>query len=65
LRFDEVFADITDKTPAYGDNTVRVFDTTGRMVYSAPRAAFNINNVEAKGVLVVKDGTEAKKIIRQ
>ncbi len=58
-------ADITDKTPAYGDNTVRVFDTAGRMVYSAPRAAFNINNVEAKGVLVVKDGTETKKYIRQ
>lgn len=57
-------APIADNQNAASDGIVRVFDTTGRLVYHASKALFNVNDIPAKGVLIVKDGTEAKKILK-
>lgn len=56
---------ITYNRPAYEDCTVRVYDTTGRMVYSSQKSLFNINDVPAKGVLVVKSGNTTQKVVKQ
>lgn len=44
--------------------TVRVYDTTGREVYSAPASTFSLNDVPATGMLIVKQGTESKKVVK-
>ncbi len=46
-------------------NTVRVYDTTGREVYTAPAATFSLNDVPASGLLIVKQGTESKKVVKE
>lgn len=43
---------------------VRVYDAAGRQVYSAVKSQFNINNVPASGVLVVKNGNKTTKVIK-
>ena len=42
----------------------RVYDATGRLVYSAPSSHFNPWNVPAHGILVVKEGNKVRKIVR-
>ncbi len=44
--------------------TVRVYDTTGREVYSAPASTFSLNDVPATGMLIIKQGAESKKVIK-
>ncbi len=44
--------------------TVRVYDTTGRQVYSAPASTFSLNDVPASGLLIVKQGAESKKVMK-
>ena len=44
--------------------TVRVYDTTGREVYTAPAATFSMKDVPASGLLIVKQGAESKKVMK-
>lgn len=55
---------IADDTRTSADNTVRVYDTTGRLVYYAPQSLYNENDIPVKGVLIVKQGTQTKKIFK-
>lgn len=53
---------------AYGDdaqgNTVTVYDAQGRMVYKSAAADFNINAVPATGLLIIKNGSKVKKVLK-
>ena len=42
----------------------RVYDQSGRLVYTAPTKSFNLWDVPARGVLVVKQGETVKKVVR-
>ena len=55
---------ITDDTRVSADNTVRVYDTAGRLVYYAPKSLYNDNDIPSKGIFIVKQGTNTKKIIK-
>ncbi len=55
---------IADDTRTSADDTVRVYDTTGRLVYYAPASLYNEDDIPAKGVLIVKQGTQTKKILK-
>ena len=46
------------------DGLTRVFDTSGRLVYAAPDAKFNLWDVPAHGILVVKQGNQVRKVVR-
>lgn len=56
---------ITSNAQPYDNGMVRVYDTMGREVYSAHKSLFNISDVPAKGVLVVKSGADTRKIVKQ
>lgn len=45
-------------------NTVRVYDCSGREVYSADKSAFRLSDVPASGVLVIKKGANAIKVVK-
>ena len=45
------------------DTPVRVYDTTGRLIHTATVATFNPANVNASGVVVVRQGSRAKKMV--
>jgi len=49
--------------PAVDDGITRVYDLQGRVLYSAPTAAFNIKNVPGRGIVIVKQGDKATKIV--
>ena len=55
---------IADESRSHADTTVRVYDTTGRLVYYAPASLYSDNDIPAKGVLIVKQGTQTKKILK-
>lgn len=55
---------VSDNATGASDGNVRVFDTTGRLVYQASKALYNEKDIPAKGILIVKDGTTAKKILK-
>ncbi|MBP3829285.1 MAG: C10 family peptidase [Bacteroidaceae bacterium] len=42
----------------------RVFDTTGRLIYSCPTPQFNLWDVPAHGILIVKQGEKAQKVVK-
>jgi len=46
------------------DDITRVYDTAGRLVYSAPTRQFNLWDVPARGILVVKQGQMVRKVVR-
>ena len=46
------------------DNLTRVYDTAGRLVYTAPTRQFNLWDVPARGILVVKQGNKARTVVR-
>lgn len=46
------------------DGTVRVYTVDGVLVYSAPADGFNISDVPAKGLLIVKKGQEVTKVMK-
>ena len=46
------------------DGLTRVFDTSGRLVYAAPDSQFNLWEVPAHGILVVKQGSQVRKVVR-
>ena len=41
-----------------------VYDTVGRLVYTAPTARFNLWDVPVRGILIVKDGDSVRKVVR-
>lgn len=55
---------VSGDTTGASDGIVRVFDTTGRLVYQASKALYNEKDIPAHGILIVKDGTTAKKILK-
>ena len=46
------------------DGITRVYDMQGRLVHTAPTATFNLWSVPARGVLVVKQGNNVRKVAR-
>ncbi len=46
------------------DGLTRVFDAAGRLVYAAPTARFNLWDVPARGILVIKQGDAVRKVVR-
>lgn len=46
------------------DGMTRVYDSAGRLVHASPTTQFNIWNVQAHGVLIVKQGDKVQKIVR-
>ena len=46
------------------DGLTRVYDTVGRLVYSAPTQQFNLWDVPARGILVIKQGGQSRKVVR-
>lgn len=46
------------------DGTTRVYDSTGRIVYTAPTASFSVKDVPAHGILIIKNGSLARKIVK-
>lgn len=55
---------VNSKLATSDDGLTRVYDTTGRLVHTAPTAQFNLWDVPARGILIVKQGDSVKKIIR-
>lgn len=46
------------------DGIIRVYNLSGHLVYAAKSADFDIETVPAKGVLIVKNGSMIKKIVK-
>lgn len=46
------------------DGITRVYDTAGRLIYTSPTPRFNLWDVQAHGVLVIKQGDNVKKVVR-
>ena len=46
------------------DNLTRVYDASGRLVYSVPCGKFNLWDVRARGLLIVKEGRRTWKVVR-
>lgn len=55
---------ITHFSDVSTDGMTRVYDASGRMVYSAPSQRFNLWDVSAHGLLFVKEGANVRKVIR-
>ncbi|MBR1682627.1 MAG: C10 family peptidase [Bacteroidaceae bacterium] len=55
--------DIKGQTIA-DDGITRVYDLQGRLVHTAPTASFNLWEVPARGVLVIKQGNDVRKVAR-
>lgn len=46
------------------DGKTRVYDASGRLVYSTSTASFNLWDVPVRGILVVKQGSQVRKVVR-
>lgn len=46
------------------DAMTRIYDTNGRLVYSSPTSQFNLWDIPARGILIVKQGGQTRKVIR-
>lgn len=46
------------------DALTRVYDGTGRLVYTSPTPQFNLWSVPARGLLIVKQGDSTRKVVR-
>ena len=46
------------------DGVTRVYDLQGRLIYTAPTDQFNLWNVPARGILVIKQGDNVRKVAR-
>lgn len=49
---------------ADGDGTVRVYTADGVLVYTSPADSFSIDDVPARGLLIVKNGANTTKIMK-
>lgn len=52
-------------TGGNGDGTVRVYTADGVLVYTAPAAGFRLDDVPARGLLIVKRGAETVKVVKK
>lgn len=50
--------------PFQSDGFTRVYDTEGRLIHQARTAAFSLDDVNAHGVLIIKDGNGVKKVTK-
>lgn len=50
--------------PSVAGALTQVYDASGRLVYSTPSESFNLWDVPARGLLIVKQGNETRKIVR-
>lgn len=55
---------IESVTPTTDKGQTQVFDAAGRLIHSCPTARFNINDVKAKGVIIIKDGKGMRKVLK-
>ena len=55
---------LKDSASADAASLTRVYDTSGRLVYSAPSQSFSLWDVPARGILVVKQGEKTRKVVR-
>lgn len=46
------------------DSEIRVYDTSGRMIYKSAKANFRISDIPDHGVMILRQGTSVKKIIK-
>jgi hypothetical protein len=46
------------------DGMTHVYDTQGRLVYSAPASSFNINAIPCNGILLVKQNGMIRKVVK-
>ena len=46
------------------DGMTRVYDTAGRLIHTAPTTQFNLWDVPARGILVVEQGGQSRKVVR-
>ena len=60
---DGIYA-VRQEAAKVSDNITRVYDTAGRLVYTAPTRQFNLWDVPARGILVVKQGEQSRKVVR-
>ena len=54
----------TASSSSHTDGLTRVFDSTGRLIYLAPTARFNLWDIPAHGILFVKEGDSVRKVVR-
>lgn len=45
-------------------NQTRVYDLQGRLIYTAPTAQFNFNDVPTHGTFIVKQGDKVRKVLK-
>lgn len=57
-------SDLSVSKTTSNDGLTRVYDASGRLVYSSPTAHFNLWDVPARGILVVKQGNNVHKVVR-
>lgn len=55
---------LTAYSQSDADALTRVYDTAGHLVYSAPSESFNLWSVPARGLLIVKQGSSTRKVVR-
>ena len=46
------------------EGTIRVYDLSGKQVYVSDVKKFQIDNIPATGVLIIRNGSLVKKIIK-
>lgn len=54
-----------NKEDGNADGAVKVYTADGRMVYSADSRNFKLSDVPAKGLLIIKSGSNIKKVVLQ
>lgn len=57
-------SDIQQISPTSKDNSVRVYDETGKLVYVSSPETFRIDNIRGHGLFIIKQGTRTRKVIR-
>jgi hypothetical protein len=55
---------IKNTTSTQNNGLVRVYDMSGRQVYSSQSSAFSIHDIPSNGVLIIKKGNEVTKIVK-
>lgn len=55
---------VLQTSPTSKDNSVRVYDETGKLVYVSSPETFRIDNIRGYGLFIIKQGTRTRKVIR-
>ena len=56
--------DVAAHASTAGDGLARVYDTSGRIVYTCPEARFNLWEIPMHGTFVVRMGGKTQKVVR-